>query len=39
MPLREYHPLDRGTDIEQPGEVRIAYYVIFEGQNTNGYTS
>ncbi|ACV62636.1 hypothetical protein Dtox_1783 [Desulfofarcimen acetoxidans DSM 771] len=34
MPLREYRPLTRETDIGQLGEFRIAYYVVCEGQNT-----
>lgn len=34
MPLREYRPLTREVDIGLPGEFRIAYYIVCEGQNT-----
>ena len=34
MPLREYRPLTREADVTQKGELRIAYYIICEGQNT-----
>lgn len=34
MPLREYRPFTREADVGQPGEFRIAYYIVCEGQNT-----
>lgn len=34
MSLREYRPLTRDADVATAGELRITYYIVCEGQNT-----